>query len=56
VASLIVSDNAETLAQGADLVKPHALAAGEAVNEDHRLARPDVVECNPEIAYLDFRH
>ena len=56
VAALIVSDDAETLAQGADLVKPHALAAGEAMNKDHRLARAGIVERNPEIAYLDFTH
>ena len=56
VAALIVSDDAETLAQGADLVKPHALAAGEAMDEDHRLARADIVERNPEIAHLYFRH
>src|SRR5262249_32441021 len=56
VAALIVSDDAETLAQGADLMKPHALAAGEAMNEDHRLARAGIVDRNPEIAHLDFTH
>ena len=56
VAALIVSDDAETLAQGADLMKPHALAAGEAMNKDHRLARAGIIERNPEIAHLDFTH
>ena len=56
VAALIVSDDAETLTQDANLVKPHALAAGEAMDEDHRLARADIVERNPEIAHLDFTH
>jgi hypothetical protein len=26
------------------------------VNENHRLARADIVERNPEIAHLDFTH
>jgi hypothetical protein len=56
VAALIVNDDAETLAQGADLVKPHALAAGEAVDEDHWLARADIVERNTEIANLHSTH
>ena len=44
MAALVVSDDAEALAQGALLMKPHALAAGEAVDEDNRLPRADIVE------------
>ena len=46
VTALIVSDDAEALTQGADLVKPHALAAGEPVDENHRLARADILEAD----------
>jgi hypothetical protein len=44
MAALVISDDTEALAQGARLVKPHPLAAGETVDEDHRLARADIVE------------
>jgi len=56
VAALVIGDDAETAAQGARLVKPHALAAGEAVDKDHRLAGADIVERDCEITDLDFIH
>jgi hypothetical protein len=52
----IVSDDAEAPPQRPDLVKPHALAAGEAMQQHHRRAFADIVDGNGEIADLDSCH
>jgi len=56
MAALVISDDAVTAAQGAHLVKSHTFAAGEAVDEDHGLARARIVERNSEIADLYCIH
>src|SRR6202035_5587536 len=52
----IVSDGAETVAQRPDLVEPHALAAGETMQQQHRRAVAGIGYGNAEIADLDFAH
>lgn len=52
----IVSDDAEAPPQRPDLVEPHALAAGEAVQQQHRRPGAGIADGNGKIADLDFAH
>jgi hypothetical protein len=53
----IVSDDAEAPPQRPDLVEPHALAAGETMQQHHRRAGTGVADGNGEIvAEADFAH
>jgi hypothetical protein len=53
----IVSDDAEMAAQRPDLVEPHALAAGEAMQQHHRWAITGIADGNGKVvAEADFAH
>jgi hypothetical protein len=54
VAALIVSNDAEAVFQSQNLVKPHALAAAETVQQHHRRAGANIADGNGEAADLDF--
>ncbi len=56
VAALIVSDDAEAVSQRQNLVKPHSLAAGEAVQQHHGRTVADVADGDSQVADLDFIH
>ena len=56
MAALIVSDDAEAILQRPYLVKPHALAAGEAVQQHHRRPVAGIADVDRQVADLDFAH
>ena len=56
MAALIVGDDAEALSQRADLVQPHAFAAGEAVQQHHGRAVAGIGDGDVQVADLDSVH